>query len=328
MMNRQKVWVTRKIHAPALEPLRAVAEVDIWPEETPPAKSVVLEQIGQYDGLLSLLNDALDRECLQAGKNLKVISQMAVGYDNIDIPTATQQGIPVGHTPGVLTETTADFAWSLLMACARRVVEGDREVRQGVWRPWGPDVLTGMDIYGATLGLIGMGRIGQAMARRARGFDMRVLYHNRRRDAAAEAEFGVEYTSLESLLQESDFVSLHLNYSPEAYHLIDAARLQLMKPSAILINTARGAVLDTDALYQALQSGQIAGAGLDVFDPEPIPNGHPLLSLESVVITPHIASASKKTRIKMAEIAVENLLAGLAGKPLPFCANPAVYQTK
>ncbi len=327
-MNRPKVWVTRKIHAPALEPLRAVAEVDIWPEETPPAKSIVMERIGQYDGLLSLLNDTLDRECLQAGKNLRVISQMAVGYDNIDIPTATQQGIPVGHTPGVLTETTADFAWSLLMACARRVVEGDREVHRGVWKPWGPDVLTGMDVYGATLGLIGMGRIGRAMARRARGFSMRVIYHNRRRDAAAEAEFGVEYASLESLLQESDFVSLHLNYSPEAYHLIDAARLQLMKPSAILINTARGAVLDTDALYQALQSGQIAGAGLDVFDPEPIPAGHPLLGLENVVITPHIASASKKTRIKMAEIAVENLLAGLAGKPLPFCANPTVYQTK
>jgi glyoxylate reductase len=325
-MNRPTVWITRQIHPAAVDQLKQVADVEIWPEEFPPAKSVLIEKIGAFDGMISMLNDPLDAEVLEAASRLKVISQMAVGFDNIDVKAATRLGIAVGHTPGVLTETSADFAWALLMDAARRVSEADRQVHDGIWKPWGPDVLTGVDVYGATLGLIGMGRIGKAVARRAKGFNMRVLYHNRRRDNDAENELGVEYVSLETLLQTSDFVSLHLNYSPEAYHLINESNLALMKPDAILINTARGAVIDADALYNALIKKQISGAALDVFNPEPIPTDHPLLALPNVVITPHIASASKKTRIEMAYISVENATLGLQGKPLKYCANPAVAQ--
>lgn len=325
-MNRPNVWITRQIHPAAVDQLKQVADVEIWPEEFPPAKNVLIEKIGAFDGMISMLNDPLDAEVLEAASHLKVISQMAVGFDNIDVKAATRLGIAVGHTPGVLTETSADFAWALLMDAARRVSEADRQVHDGIWKPWGPDVLTGVDVYGATLGLIGMGRIGKAVAKRAKGFNMRVLYHNRSRDNDAENELGVEYVSLETLLQTSDFVSLHLNYSPEAYHLINESKLALMKPEAILINTARGAVIDADALYNALIDKQIAGAALDVFNPEPIPTDHPLLTLPNVVITPHIASASKKTRIEMAYISVENATLGLQGKPLKYCANPTVIQ--
>ena len=325
-MNRPNVWITRQIHPAAVDQLKQVADVEIWPEEFPPAKNVLIEKIGAFDGMISMLNDPLDAEVLEAASRLKVISQMAVGFDNIDVKAATRLGIAVGHTPGVLTETSADFAWALLMDAARRVSEADRQVHDGIWKPWGPDVLTGVDVYGATLGLIGMGRIGKAVAKRAKGFNMRVLYHNRSRDNDAENELGVEYVSLETLLQTSDFVSLHLNYSPEAYHLINESKLALMKPDAILINTARGAVIDADALYNALINKQIAGAALDVFNPEPIPTDHPLLTLPNVVITPHIASASKKTRIEMAYISVENATLGLQGKPLKYCANPTVIQ--
>jgi glyoxylate reductase len=325
-MNRPNVWITRQIPPAAVDQLKQVADVEIWPEEFPPAKNVLIEKIGAFDGMISMLNDPLDAEVLEAASRLKVISQMAVGFDNIDVKAATRLGIAVGHTPGVLTETSADFAWALLMDAARRVSEADRQVHDGIWKPWGPDVLTGVDVYGATLGLIGMGRIGKAVAKRAKGFNMRVLYHNRSRDNDAENELGVEYVSLETLLQTSDFVSLHLNYSPEAYHLINESKLALMKPEAILINTARGAVIDADALYNALINKQIAGAALDVFNPEPIPTDHPLLTLPNVVITPHIASASKKTRIEMAYISVENATRGLQGKPLKYCANPTVIQ--
>lgn len=325
-MNRPNVWITRQIHPAAVDQLKQVADVEIWPEEFPPAKNMLIKKIGAFDGMISMLNDPLDAEVLEAASRLKVISQMAVGFDNIDVKAATRLGIAVGHTPGVLTETSADFAWALLMDAARRVSEADRQVHDGIWKPWGPDVLTGVDVYGATLGLIGMGRIGKAVAKRAKGFNMRVLYHNRSRDNDAENELGVEYVSLETLLQTSDFVSLHLNYSPEAYHLINESKLALMKPEAILINTARGAVIDADALYNALINKQIAGAALDVFNPEPIPTDHPLLTLPNVVITPHIASASKKTRIEMAYISVENATRGLQGKPLKYCANPTVIQ--
>jgi glyoxylate reductase len=302
-------------------------EVETWTQDSPPPLAVLTEKAAQVDGLLTLLTDPIDTRVIEAGaaNHLKVISQMAVGFDNIDVQTATIQGIPVGHTPGVLTETTADFAWALLMAAARRVVEAHNEVQNGIWRAWGPDVLCGTDIYGATLGLVGFGRIGQAMARRARGFNMRVFYTQRERDLKAEAELGAEYLALEELLRQSDFVSLHASLSSESYGMIGAAQFATMKPGVVFINTARGAMVDHDALYQALLSGHVATAALDVFTPEPIPSTHPLLALPQVVITPHIASASTLTRLRMASMAVENLLAGLEGNRLPFCANPRVY---
>lgn len=329
MTTRPKVFVTRAIQQPALEMLQSETEVEVWPEATPPSKEILLQKAAEVDALLTMLTDPIDEQVLSAGSpHLKVIAQMAVGYDNINLKAATRLGIPVGHTPGVLTETTADFAWALLMAAARRVGEAEREVRSSLWEPWGPDVLTGLDIYGKTLGIIGLGRIGKAVARRARGFAMQVLYANLNRDLDAEEELGVEFVTMERLLVQSDFISLNLYYSPDSHHMIDKAAFEQMKPNAVLVNTARGAVIDPDALTWALQTRRIAAAGIDVFDPEPIPADHPLLKLENVVITPHIASAGKETRLRMAMMCVENILAGLKGAPLPYCANPEVYEPR
>jgi glyoxylate reductase len=325
-MNKPKAFVTRLIHEPALERIRAVADLEVWPVNSPPPKSILLEQAGKVDGLLTLLTDPIDAEVIFAGReNLKVISQMAVGFDNIDIKTATEQKIPVGNTPGVLTETTADMTWALIMATARRITEADRQVRQGIWQPWGPHVLTGMDVFGATLGIIGFGRIGQAVARRAKGFNMRILYTDLLRLPEAEKELGANYVDLNQLLAEVDFVSVHSFLSPENYHMIGKAQFEKMKPGAILINAARGGLVDATALIEALRNGQLSAAGLDVFEPEPIPPDNPLLSMENVIILPHIASASKQTRLRMAMIAAENLIAGVQENRLPYCANPAVY---
>lgn len=324
----KKVFITRRIYAPALEPLQGKVDLDVWPHEEPPALDVLIEKVAAADGLITLLCDPINADLIRTGaqNHLKVISQMAVGYDNIAVAEATSASIPVGNTPGVLTETTADFAWALLMAAARRVVEAHNEVQQGIWRPWGPDVLCGADIYGATLGLVGFGRIGQAMARRARGFNMKVLYTQRHRDEQAERELGAECVSLDELLERSDYVSLHAYLSPETRGMMGAAQFTRMKPGAIFVNTARGAMVDQTALYNALASGKLAAAALDVYNPEPIPHESPLLKLPQVVITPHIGSASTKTRQRMAFMAVENLLAGLEGKRLPYCVNPNVYE--
>lgn len=324
-MNKPIVWLTRTIDEPAVRKISEVAEVEIWPAENPPPPEVILEKVQRVDGLLTMLTDALTAAIIDNAPRLKVISQMAVGFDNIDIEAATRRGIPVGHTPGVLTETTADFAWALLMAAARRVAEADREVHQGIWRPWGPDVLTGVDVHGATLGIIGFGRIGKAVARRAIGFSMKVLYNDPKRDEAAEQELGVEYRDLDRLLQESDFISLHTYYTPEYHHLINRFCFEQMKDGAIFINTARGGLVDHQALQWALESKKLAAAALDVFEPEPIPRDHPLLQLPNLIITPHIASASARTRQKMALIAADNLIAGLRGEKLAYCANPQVY---
>lgn len=328
MTSKPSVFVTRAIHPQALTQLKTETEVEVWPESFPPSKEVFLAKVKNANALLTMLTDPIDAQVIAAGTDLKVIAQLAVGYDNIDIAAATRRGIPVGHTPGVLTETTADFAWGLMMAAARRIGEAEREVRSGLWQPWGPDVLTGLDIYGKTLGIVGLGRIGTAMARRARGFDMRVLYHSLTRDLEAEEQLGAEFVTLERLLTQSDFISLHLYYSPEAHHLIDRTALEQMKPNAVLVNTARGAVVDPEALTWALQTRRIAAAGIDVFEPEPIPANHPLTRLPNVVITPHIASAGKETRQKMAGMCVENILAGLQGTPIPWCANPQVYEPR
>jgi glyoxylate reductase len=260
-----------------------------------------------------------------AGPQLKVISNHAVGYDNIVVPDATARGIPVGNTPGILTDATADFTFALLMAAGRRIVEGDRYVRQGRWKTWGPSLLLGSDFSGATLGIIGFGRIGQAVAKRAAGFGMRVIYSDPTPGDAAGLP--AQAVDLDTLLREADFISVHTPLNHQTRHLIGAQAFAKMKPGAVLVNTARGPVVDPEALYAALKSGQIFAAALDVTDPEPLPADSPLLELDNLIIAPHIASASRSTRAKMAEMAALNLIAGLKGERLPNCINPQVYST-
>ncbi len=325
-MTRPKIFVTRSIPDQGLALIRDACEVDLWPDELPPPRAALIEHVRGVDGLLCLLTDPIDAAVMDAaGTGLRVISNHAVGFDNIDVAAATARGIPVGNTPGILTDATADFAFALLMAAARRVAEGERFVRAGRWRTWGPSLLLGPDVHGATLGIIGFGRIGQAVARRAAGFEMRVLYFDPTAPVADPA-LRAEAVDLETLLGESDFVSLHVPLTPQTRGLLDRETLALMKPSAILINTARGPVIDPDALYEALREHRIFAAALDVTDPEPIPPDSPLLTLDNCLIVPHIASASIATRRKMSLMAAQNLIVGLRGEPLPNCVNPEVYR--
>lgn len=326
MSGRPRVFVARVIPDAGLAPIRDATHADVWPDELPPPREELLRRVAGCDGILTLLTDRVDDELLDAaGPQLRVVSNYAVGFDNVDVAACTRRGIPVGNTPGVLTETTADLAWALLMAAARRLPEGDRYVRAGQWRTWGPMLLLGSDIHGATLGVVGFGRIGQAVARRAMGFGMRVLYHDvRRAERAVETALGATYAPLESLLAESDVVTLHVNLTPETERLISVDALRRMKPTAVLVNTSRGPVVDTDALVDALRAGTIAAAALDVTDPEPLPADHPLLGLDRCLVVPHIASASVATRDRMAEMAAANLLAGLRGEPLPNAVAPEV----
>lgn len=298
-------------------------DVEVWPGELPPGRIDLLQKVAGVDGLLCLLTDKIDAEVLDAaGPQLKVVSNHAVGVDNIVLSDATERRIPVGNTPGILTDATADFAFALVMAAARRVTEAERYVRAGKWQTWGPSVLLGADFVGATLGLVGFGRIGRAVARRAAGFGMRVLYH----DPGKTPEHGaLPAASLDELLAESDFVSIHAPLTEQTRHLVDARFLAKMKPTAILVNTARGGVLNQAALYDALVAKRIFAAALDVTDPEPLPMDSPLLTLENCLIAPHIASASARTRDEMSRLAAENLLAGLRGERLPHCVNPQVY---
>ena len=327
MAKRPKVFVARLIPEEGLAKVTEATDATVWPDELPPPRDKLLAAVEGCDGVLTLLTDRVDAEFLdRAGKRLKVVSNYAVGFDNVDVPECTRRGIPVGNTPGVLTETTADLAFALLMAAARRLPEADRYVRAGKWRTWGPMLLLGPDVHGATIGIVGFGRIGQALARRAAGFGMRILYHdvNRLADDVTKP-LGAVYTPLEELLATADFVSLHVNLTPETRHLIDAAALRRMKQSAVLVNTSRGPVVDGHALFEALRDGEIFGAGLDVTDPEPLPADDPLLTLDNCLVVPHIASASRATRAKMAEMAAANLLAGLRGERLPTPVNPGVY---
>lgn len=326
-MARPKVFVARVIPEEGLRRVRDACDAEIWQDELPPPRDVLLRSIEGCEGVLTLLTDRVDDEFLdRAGPQLKVVSNFAVGFDNIDVPACTARKLPVGNTPGVLTETTADLAWALLMAAARRLVEADHYVHDGKWKTWGPMLLMGPDIHGATLGIVGFGRIGQAMARRAKGFGMRIVYHDLQRvPKAVEAEFDATFMTLEGLLGESDFVSLHTVLSAETKSLINAERLGWMKPSAILVNTSRGPVVDSMALFGALRDGTIAAAALDVTDPEPLPADHALLTLDNCLVVPHIASASRATRGRMAEMAAANLLAGLRGERLPTPVNPEVY---
>lgn len=327
-MAKPRVLVTRVIPDEGLDPIRDACEVDLWTDELPPPRDELLRRVAGVDGLLSLLTDVVDDELLDAaGPQLKVVSNFAVGFDNIDVPALTRRGIPAGNTPGVLTETTADLAFALLMAAARRIPESVDYVREGNWRTWGPMLLMGVDVHGATLGIVGFGRIGRELARRGRGFGMKILYHDvHPATPEEEAELGARQVELDELLRESDFISLHVNLTDDTHHLIDAAALRAMKPTAVLVNTSRGPVVDPDALTVALRDGEIFAAGLDVTEPEPLPADHPLVGLPNCVVVPHIASASKVTRGKMAAMAAANLLAGLRGERLPTPINPEVYQ--
>ena len=326
-MQKDKVFVTRRIPEPGLDLLRKNSQVVVWPDALPPEREAMLDNVRGAAAILCLLSDRIDAQLMDAaGGGLKVISNYAVGYDNIDVAEATRRRIPVGNTPGALTEASADHAFALLMAAARRVTEGDQQVRSGGWKTWEPMGLLGADIHGATLGIIGYGRIGQAMARRARGFEMRVLFYDPTHPDELDAATGAIKTSLDELLEESDFVSLHAPLTEKTSGLLNAATFGQMKRGAVLVNTARGGLIDQKALAAALGSGWLGGAALDVSDPEPLPMDHPLLQLDNLVITPHIASASRSTREKMSLMAVENVIAGLRGERLPNCINPEVYR--
>ncbi len=309
-----RCFVTRRLPGAALDRLAADHDVEVWPLRLPPGPDELAACLAGADGLLCLLTDRIGGNVLDGAPGLRAIANYAVGVDNVDVAGATRRGIPVGNTPDVLTETSADFAFALLMAVARRVVEADTAARRD-WVTWEPAALLGADVHGATLGIVGRGRIGSAVARRAEGFGMRVLHSGR-----SKAE------PLDELLAASDFVTLHCPLSAETTGLIGERELRLMKPGAVHVNTARGPIVDGDALARALREGWIAGAALDVTDPEPPAPGDPLLSAPNLLLAPHVASASERTRAAMADIAVDNLLAALAGERMPHCVNPEVYE--
>lgn len=317
-----KVFVTRALPIPALNLLRKETEVTVNPEDRQLTKEEIIEGLKGKDALLCLLTDKIDAEIMDCTR-LRVISNYAVGYDNIDVEAATKRGIPVTNTPGVLTETVADLTWALLMAIARRIVESDKHVRSGKWKGWSPMLLLGSDVYGKTLGIVGLGRVGSAVARRARGFGMKILYHSAHRKEELEKELGLECVRLRELLRRSDYVTLHVPLLPSTRHLIGEKELELMKESACLVNTSRGPVVDEEALIKALRGKRIAGAALDVYENEPsVPDA--LIELNNVVLTPHIGSASSETRTKMAFMAVENLLSVLRGEVPPNLVNREV----
>lgn len=326
MPAKPRVFISRTIPDKPLNMLNGYCELRIWNKETPPPRPKFLDELAQADGVITMLTEKVDRAALDAAPKLKVISNYAVGYDNIDIKAASERQIPVGNTPGVLTETTADQAFTLLLAAARRLVEGVHYVRDGQWQTWNPIQLLGRDVHGATLGILGLGRIGYAVARRAQGFGMKILYFGGSNQAYA-ARVYAKSVDLRTLLSQSDFVSIHTPLTAETHHMIGKGEFKLMKKTAILVNTARGAIVDTDALVRALQVGEIGAAALDVTDPEPIPAEHPLVSMENCIVVPHLGSATWQTRERMGVLAVDNLLAGLRGERLPHCVNAKIYRT-
>ena len=309
--------------------IAADTDLEVWPEEHPPSPQQLREKVAAVQGVLTNIMDRVDTAMLEAAPELKVVSQLGVGVDHIDVAQATRKGILVGNTPGVLVGATADLAFALLMSAARRVGESERWLRDGKWvMAFHPMFWLGADIHQATLGIIGLGQIGLEMAKRGRGFDMRVLYHSRTRKPELEARYGLEYVDRTELLSSADFVSLHVPLTPETHHYIAEEELRLMKPTAILINVARGAVVDSSALYSALKEGWIRAAAMDVTDPEPILPDDPLLTLENLVVTPHIGSASEESRRAMCLMAARNLLAGIKGRRLEHCVNEELYQLK
>jgi len=323
------VYLTREVPEEGINHLREQCKVVTWEESTPPPQDHLIDRLAELkvDGLFCNVSDEVDATVIDASPKLTAIGTMSVGYDHIDLKVAAERGIAVGHTPGVLSETTADLGWSLLMAGARRIVEANEQVHDGKWDTWGPKILLGRDVHDATLGVVGLGGIGTAFARRAAGFDMDVCYSHTSRSQESEAElaeYGIDarYCELPTLLEQSDFVSLHVPLLDDTYHLVAEEELQLMRDEAVLVNTARGEIVDTDALDTALEKGWIRHAALDVTDPEPIPSTHPLLrhAPEKLTITPHIGSASMQTRAKMAEMTSDNILAGLRGERPPNSA--------
>jgi glyoxylate reductase len=315
------VAVTRKIPDAGLRPLQETSEIKLWDQELPPSPEELDGLLDGCDGAITLLTDRIDGPVLDRHPGLRVISNFAVGYDNIDVPAASERGVLVCNTPEVLTNATADHTWALLLAAARRIPESIAYVRDGKWKTWGPLLLLGREVSGATIGIVGLGRIGKEVAKRARGFDMRVLAFDPFEDAAFAKEHGITYVPLEQLVAESDFVTLHVALTDETHHLIGATELSRMKPTAILVNASRGQVVDTAALVDALRSGSILGAALDVTDPEPLSADHPLVNMTSCIVVPHTASATVQTRDRMAELAAKNLLAGLSGERPPAAVN-------
>lgn len=323
---RPKVFVARKMRDAGLNLVLDFCDADVWDQAMPPTRDVLLEKVRGVDGFISMLTDRVDAELLDAaGSQLKVVSNHAVGFDNIVVPDVTARGIPIGNTPGILTDATADIAFALLLAAGRRIVESEKYIREGKWKTWHPSMLLGMDMAGKTLGIVGFGRIGRAVAKRAVGFGLRIIFYS----PSAEPEFGaIKMNSLDELLNQSDFVSVHTPLNAATRHMVNADFLSKMKPNAVFVNTSRGPVVDQTALYEALKAKRIFAAGLDVTDPEPLPLDSPLLTLENCVILPHIGSASEHTRDEMARLAAENLIAGLKGERLPHCVNPEVYDRK
>jgi len=319
-----RVFVTRSLPGDALAPLEPALALEVWAGPGAPPREALLERAGRAEGLLCLLTDRIDAALFDAAPRLRVVSSCSVGLDHVDLAAATARRIPVGHTPGVLTETTAELTFALLLAAARRVVEADRFVRDGHWREWAPDLLLGRDLAGSTLGVIGLGAIGSKVAARAQAFGMQVLGWNRSPCPAP----GVDGVTLETLLARSDFVTIHVALTPETRGLIGAREIARMPRGAVLVNTARGGIVDEAALAAALASGQLAAAALDVFEQEPLPASSPLLAAPNLVLAPHIGSATIRTRARMADLAVANLLAGLAGERMPHCANPEVYESR
>jgi glyoxylate reductase len=305
-----KVFITRTFPFAALERLQAEHDVDVWDDNAPPPREVLLERSADADGLLTIITEKVDAELFDAAPSVKAVANLAVGTDNIDLAEAARRGIAIGNTPGVLTDATADIAFALLLGIARRINEGERQVRNGEWVPWYPTHMVGGDTADTTLGIFGWGRIGKAMARRGEGFGMHVIHSSR--------SSGV---SLDELLEQSDYVSLHTPLTPETRHLMGAEQFKRMKKTAYLINTARGGVVDQVALREALEAGEIAGAGLDVTEPEPLPADDPLLTAPNLLVVPHVGSATFRTRSRMADMAVDNLLAALAGKDMPHPAS-------
>ena len=319
------ILIPQFVHEPGPAIAREAGDVIYWNEDRPPPRAELIAAITTADGMICQSNCRVDAELLDHARVLRVIANVAAGYDNIDLAAATERGIAVCNTPvSALHESTADLAFSLLLSVARRVGEAERYIRAGKWTFWSPQLLVGSDVHGRTLGIVGLGRIGQAVARRGRGFGMSIVYSGRTRRPEAEKELGARYMPMDELLQTSDFVSIHVPSNAETRHLIGARQLELMKPGAFLINAARGAIVDQAALYSALVAGQIAGAGLDVFDPEPVSGSEPLLGLDNVVAVPHIGGASLPTRERMAEMAARNVIAVLTGAAPPSCVNPTV----